>query len=44
MAKRILNWRPTVSLEDGLTRTIAYFAEMLSDAKQIASHGASRLG
>jgi UDP-glucuronate decarboxylase len=44
MAGRVLDWRPTVSLEDGLTRTIAYFSAMMSDAKQIASHGASRPG
>ncbi len=29
-AKQILNWEPEVSLEDGLTKTIAYFREVLN--------------
>ncbi|WP_198320820.1 UDP-glucuronic acid decarboxylase family protein [Azohydromonas aeria] len=29
LAKRMLEWEPTVELRDGLTRTIAYFEEVL---------------
>ncbi len=29
LARRTLKWRPTVALEDGLKRTIAYFREVL---------------
>jgi UDP-glucuronate decarboxylase len=29
-AKQLLNWEPKVSIEDGLTKTIAYFREYLS--------------
>ena len=34
-AEQLLGWRPTVELRDGLTKTIAYFEELLSD--QIAA-------
>jgi UDP-glucuronate decarboxylase len=30
-ADRVLGWRPTVPLREGLSRTIAYFEEMLTD-------------
>ncbi|MGE0044982.1 MAG: UDP-glucuronic acid decarboxylase family protein [Hyphomonadaceae bacterium] len=30
-AREILNWRPTIELRDGLTRTIAYFDELLRE-------------
>ena len=30
-ADRVLGWRPTVPLREGLSRTIAYFEEMLAD-------------
>ena len=30
-AERVLGWRPTVPLREGLSRTIAYFEEMLTD-------------
>ena len=30
-AREILEWEPTVQLRDGLTRTIAYFDDLLSD-------------
>ena len=30
-ADRIIGWRPTVHLKEGLSRTIAYFEEMLAD-------------
>jgi UDP-glucuronate decarboxylase len=29
-AERLLNWRPTVSLKEGLTKTIPYFEQLLS--------------
>ena len=29
MAKKFLDWEPQVSLEEGLTKTISYFKEML---------------
>jgi UDP-glucuronate decarboxylase len=29
-AKAILDWRPTIQLEEGLRRTIAYFDELLA--------------
>ena len=29
LAKKILDWQPTVSVEDGISRTIAYFREVL---------------
>ena len=25
LARRLLNWKPTVSLEEGIARTVAYF-------------------
>ncbi|HWM47946.1 MAG TPA: UDP-glucuronic acid decarboxylase family protein [Xanthobacteraceae bacterium] len=31
MAKDVLGWQPTTSLRDGLTRTIAYFEDLLRD-------------
>src|SRR3546814_3237837 len=30
-AERILNWQPTVPLEEGLRRTIGYFRQALSE-------------
>ncbi|MEQ8247490.1 MAG: SDR family oxidoreductase [Alphaproteobacteria bacterium] len=30
LAKKCLNWEPTISLEDGLTETIAYFRQLLA--------------
>jgi UDP-glucuronate decarboxylase len=32
MARRVLGWQPKVPLEEGLTRTIAYFDKLLSEA------------
>jgi UDP-glucuronate decarboxylase len=29
LAKKLLNWSPTIDLDDGLRRTIAYFRELL---------------
>ena len=31
MARRLLDWQPTVALEEGLSRTIAYFARLLAE-------------
>ena len=33
-AKQLLHWAPTVSLKEGLTRTIAYFDELLSNSAE----------
>jgi UDP-glucuronate decarboxylase len=30
LAKQVLGWEPTVKLDDGLRRTIAYFDQLLS--------------
>ena len=30
LAKSVLNWQPTIALDEGLTRTIAYFKELLN--------------
>lgn len=34
VAERLLGWRPTISLREGLLRTIAYFDEMLGRARE----------
>jgi len=31
LAKKLLNWEPTISLEEGLRKTIDYFSDLLSD-------------
>ena len=31
-AEKLLSWKPHITLEDGLTRTIAYFKNKLSDS------------
>ena len=31
LARRLLDWEPTIQLEEGLTRTIAYFDRLLSE-------------
>jgi UDP-glucuronate decarboxylase len=41
MAKRLLGWGPTILLEDGLTRTVGYFREMMAER---AGAGATREG
>ena len=33
LARALLDWQPTVALEDGLERTISYFAKLLSTEK-----------
>jgi UDP-glucuronate decarboxylase len=33
LAKSLLGWQPTVALDDGLTKTAAYFERMLAEAK-----------
>ncbi|HET6236485.1 MAG TPA: UDP-glucuronic acid decarboxylase family protein [Acetobacteraceae bacterium] len=37
LAKRVLGWEPTVKLDDGLSRTISYFKQMLAIQAQDAS-------
>ncbi len=37
LAKSALNWLPTVRLEEGLTKTIAYFEDVLRDGAQTES-------
>lgn len=37
LAGQVLGWKPTVDLDAGLSRTAAYFREMLTDAGQIAA-------
>jgi UDP-glucuronate decarboxylase len=34
LARRVLGWEPTVPLDDGLGRTIAYFDRMLAERGQ----------
>ena len=36
-ARRILGWEPTISLEDGLTETIAWYQEYLCGTRQLVS-------
>jgi UDP-glucuronate decarboxylase len=33
MAQNVLGWQPTVELDAGLTRTVAYFTQMLGESK-----------
>jgi len=33
MARRLLGWEPTVPLEDGLTRTVGYFRQMVAESR-----------
>ena len=35
-ARTLLQWQPSIMLEEGLTRTIAYFADLLADPEQRA--------
>ena len=37
LARRILDWEPSVQLDDGLARTIGYFQQMLADQAQAES-------
>ena len=39
-AKKLLGWEPKVALEDGLQRTIAYFARLLAERGEDAAHPA----
>ncbi len=32
LARKFLNWEPTVDLEEGLKKTIAYFEEVIVDS------------
>jgi UDP-glucuronate decarboxylase len=41
LARRMLDWLPTVSLEDGLARTIAYFDGVLRDEPPVALQSAA---
>lgn len=34
-AKKVLDWSPSVSLQDGLERTIGYFEKLLSEIGQL---------
>jgi UDP-glucuronate decarboxylase len=40
-AKGLLDWQPRVGLEAGLTRTIAYFDELLARASEVPGAGAA---
>jgi len=31
LAKKMLNWQPTIKLEEGLNKTIAYFEQLLKE-------------
>lgn len=42
LAKEILDWQPTVPLEEGLIKTIAYFRETLSSSFQTAENPESK--
>ena len=33
LAKKLLNWEPSISLEEGLIKTIAYFEKLLKNGK-----------
>jgi UDP-glucuronate decarboxylase len=33
LARALLQWQPTITLEDGLERTIAYFDKLLAGSK-----------
>lgn len=37
LAKEILDWTPTVSIEDGLKSTISYFSRFLDDSNNVAA-------
>ena len=36
-AERLLDWRPTIQLKEGLTRTAAYFETLIRDSKHTRS-------
>jgi UDP-glucuronate decarboxylase len=38
-ARRVLDWAPTVPLQDGLARTIAYFDRLLAEHEgRVSTH------
>jgi UDP-glucuronate decarboxylase len=41
MAGNVLGWKPTVPLDEGLGKTIAYFRQLLVDRGPDAAHGAA---
>jgi UDP-glucuronate decarboxylase len=36
LARKLLNWQPTIELDDGLRRTIAYFDRLLTERRDTA--------
>jgi UDP-glucuronate decarboxylase len=38
LATAVLDWQPRTALDDGLTRTVAYFRQMLSDSADREAH------
>ena len=43
LARRLLEWEPVVGLETGLTRTIAYFDQLLSERGSLAAPSAGQM-
>jgi UDP-glucuronate decarboxylase len=44
LAKRVLDWRPRIGLDEGLNKTIAYFDAMLSAEADSLDHVRDKTG